>query len=51
MLIFAEVQTIYCDRINKAGGINGRKILINDYDLANAADKAGAAATTALTTD
>lgn len=49
--IYAEGQNIYFDRINKAGGINGRKILVMDYDNAYAADKAGAAATIALTKD
>ncbi len=49
--IYAEGQNIYFDRINKAGGINGRKIVVKDYDDFYAADKAAAAANTAVSQD
>lgn len=49
--IYAEGQDIYFDRINKAGGINGRKIVVKNYDDAYAADKAAVAANAAVGPD
>lgn len=49
--IYAEGMDVLFDRINKAGGINGRKIVVRDYDDAYAPDKAAVAAKTALESD
>lgn len=49
--IYAEGMDVLFDRVNKAGGINGRKIVVKNYDDAYAADKAAAAAKTALEQD
>jgi len=49
--IYADGMDALFDRINKAGGINGRKIVVKDYDDAYAADKAAVAAKTALEQD
>lgn len=49
--IYAEGQNIYFDQINKNGGIFGRKIVVKDYDDFYSAEKAAAAANTAVTKD
>ena len=49
--IYAEGMDVLFERINKAGGINGRKIVVKDYDDAYAPDKAAVAAKTALESD
>lgn len=49
--IYAEGMDVLFDRVNKAGGINGRKIVVKNYDDAYAADKAAVAAKTALEQD
>lgn len=49
--IYADGMDVLFDRINKAGGINGRKIVVRDYDDGYAADKAAVAAKTALEQD
>jgi branched-chain amino acid transport system substrate-binding protein len=49
--IYAEGMDVLFDRINRAGGINGRRIVVKDYDDAYAADKAAIAAKTALEQD
>lgn len=49
--IYAEGMDALFDRVNKAGGINGRKIVVKDYDDAYAPDKAAAAAKVALEKD
>ncbi len=48
---YADGMDVLFDRINKTGGINGRKIVVKDYDDAYAADKAAVAAKTALEED
>lgn len=49
--IYAEGMDVLFDRVNKAGGINGRKIVVKNYDDAYTADKAAVAAKTALEQD
>ncbi len=48
---YADGMDVLFERINKAGGIHGRKIVVKDYDDAYTADKAAVAAKTALEQD
>jgi ABC-type branched-subunit amino acid transport system substrate-binding protein len=49
--IYAEGMDVLFERINKSGGINGRRIVVRNYDDAYAADRAAIAAKTALEQD